>query len=103
MSQIWWYTLFIPAFGRQRQVCLCEFQASLVCKVSFLLQKETVLKNQERKKTNAVNFHDVNLEAIVFIFLGYYKTSASVLTERLRVLFAAVGWICNEDTWRSIN
>ena len=28
----WWHTPLIPALGRQRQVDLCEFEASLVYK-----------------------------------------------------------------------
>jgi hypothetical protein len=31
---VWWLTLLIPAFKRQRQVDLCEFEASLVYKMS---------------------------------------------------------------------
>ena len=28
----WWFTLLVPALGRQRQVILCEFEARLVYK-----------------------------------------------------------------------
>ena len=28
-GQMWWHTPVIPAFGRQRQVYLCEFKANL--------------------------------------------------------------------------
>ena len=28
----WWRTLLIPALGKQKQVCLCEFEASLAYK-----------------------------------------------------------------------
>ena len=28
----WWHTPLIPPLGRQRQLDLCEFEASLVCK-----------------------------------------------------------------------
>ena len=31
---VWWHTPLVPAFGRQRQVDLCEFKASLVYRVS---------------------------------------------------------------------
>jgi hypothetical protein len=34
LNQVWWYTPLIPAVGRQRQVVLCEFKASLVYLVS---------------------------------------------------------------------
>ena len=31
-AELWWCTPLIPALGRQRQVDLCEFKASLVYK-----------------------------------------------------------------------
>ena len=45
----------IPALGRQRQVDFCEFEASLVYKVSFMIgfkdvQRNPVLKNQKTNK-----------------------------------------------------
>ena len=47
----------IPILGRQRQVDLCEFRASLVYKVSFrtarLLHRETL--SQKNKQTNKTN------------------------------------------------
>ena len=46
----------IPTLGRQRQMDLCEFRASLVCKVSSrtsrsITQRKPLLK-QRKKKTN---------------------------------------------------
>lgn len=29
-GEVWWYTLSIPALGRQRKVDLCKWEASLV-------------------------------------------------------------------------
>ena len=44
----------IPALGRQRQVDICEFEASLVYKVSprtaRALQRNTVLNTKKKKK-----------------------------------------------------
>ena len=45
----------IPALGRQRQADLCEFEASLVYKVSFRIvravtQRNPVLKNQKQQQ-----------------------------------------------------
>jgi hypothetical protein len=37
--QAWWSTSVIPAFRRQRQVDLCELEASLVYKVCSRLAK----------------------------------------------------------------
>lgn len=34
-DQVWWHTPLIPAFGRQRQVNLYVFEASLVFIMSF--------------------------------------------------------------------
>jgi hypothetical protein len=42
----WWHTSLIPALGRQRQVDLCEFKTSLVCREvpgqPALLSRETL-------------------------------------------------------------
>ena len=54
-----WRTPLIPAFGRQRQVDLCEFEASLVYRVSSrtdrVTQRNSVLKNKQAKKKK--NYH----------------------------------------------
>ena len=52
----WWRTPLTPALGRQRQVNLGEFEASLVYKVSSRLLKGTrrnpVSKDQKIKNKN---------------------------------------------------
>ena len=40
-SQIWWGTSLIQVLGRQRQMELCEFEASLFYKVSSRTAKAT--------------------------------------------------------------
>jgi len=50
----WCHTPLIPALRRQRQVELCEFEASLLYKASSrtarATQTDPVLKNQKSKK-----------------------------------------------------
>ena len=50
----WWHTPLIPALGKQRQVDLCEFEASLVYRASSrtatAILKNFVLKNQQNKQ-----------------------------------------------------
>ena len=53
----WWRTPLIPALGRQRQVDLCEFEASLVSRASARIgskatQRNPVSKKQTNKQTN---------------------------------------------------
>lgn len=38
---LWWYLILIPAFKRQRQVDLCEFQATLAYIGSYRIAKAT--------------------------------------------------------------
>jgi hypothetical protein len=40
-NQIWWCMHWIPAFGRQKWVDLCEFETSLVCIVNSRSDKAT--------------------------------------------------------------
>ena len=40
-SRAWWRMPLIPALGRQRQVNLCEFEASLVYRESFRTPRAT--------------------------------------------------------------
>ena len=35
ISRVWWHTPLIPALRRQRQVVLCELEASLVYRVNL--------------------------------------------------------------------
>jgi hypothetical protein len=49
-GQTWWCTPLIPALGRQRQVDLCEFEASLLYKVSYRTARATQKNQKERKK-----------------------------------------------------
>ena len=62
----WWYIPLIPALGRQRQLDLSEFKASLVHRVSSRTVKATqrnpILKNErererkkERERTNLLS------------------------------------------------
>ena len=52
-SRQWWRTPLILALGRQRQVDLCEFEASLVYRVSSSMvkaeYKKTVFKKKKEK------------------------------------------------------
>ena len=43
---MWWSTPVIPALGRQRQVNLCEFEASLVCIVSSRAARRYLKANE---------------------------------------------------------
>ena len=55
----WWLTPLIPAFGRQSQTDLCEFEASLVFRVSSRTTRATrrnlVSKNKKTKQINKTN------------------------------------------------
>ena len=44
-----WHTPLILALQRQRQVDLCEFKASMVYRVSWITQRNPVLKNKQNK------------------------------------------------------
>ena len=57
----WWLTSLIPALGRQREADLCEFEASLVYRISSrtasktretLFQKTMKQKQNRKKKKN---------------------------------------------------
>ena len=53
--QVRWHTLSVPALGRQRQVDLCELEASLVYKVSSrtaraVTQRNPVSKEKKKRK-----------------------------------------------------
>lgn len=53
LSCAWWHMLLIPALRRQKQVELCEFEVSLVCKVGLgqpRIHRDPVLKNQNKIK-----------------------------------------------------
>jgi capsid protein len=55
MSHSWWWHIpLIPALGRESQVDLCEFEASLVYRVSSrtarATQRNPVLKNKTKQK-----------------------------------------------------
>jgi hypothetical protein len=60
----WWCTPFIPALGRQRQADLCEFDASLVYKVSFrtarATQRNPVYKNQKNQSNKQTKKNHTN-------------------------------------------
>jgi hypothetical protein len=43
--QVRWHTLSVPALGRQRQVDLCELEASLVYKVSSRTARAVTQRN----------------------------------------------------------
>ena len=45
-----WCTPLIPALGRQRQGDLCEFKASLICRVSSRISQGYTKRNQKRKR-----------------------------------------------------
>jgi hypothetical protein len=53
---MWWHTPLVPAFGKQKQVDLCEFKASLVYLVSFrdtfkiLSQKKSEARERSRNE-----------------------------------------------------
>jgi hypothetical protein len=53
----WWHIPLIPALGRQRQVGVCEFEASLVYRVSSRASKATqgnnVIENKKERKENS--------------------------------------------------
>ena len=51
----WWHMPFIPALGRQGQVDLCEFEASLVYGVSSRTVRATQ-RNLSQKQTNKQEF-----------------------------------------------
>ena len=55
--------LLITALGRQRQMALCEFEASLVYKVHKLLVKPSFLFGQ--KKEDDVGFPSVCCEYVL--------------------------------------
>ena len=50
--RLWWLTPLIPTLGRQRQIDLCEFAASLVYRVSSrtfrAIQRNHVSKDEVR-------------------------------------------------------
>jgi hypothetical protein len=52
----WWRALLIPALGKQRQEDLCEFEASLVYRVSSTIaratQRNPVSTKQNKTKQN---------------------------------------------------
>lgn len=52
---MWWYTLLIPARGRQRQVDLFEFEASVIYRASSGqpgLHRDPVSKTQTKPNEN---------------------------------------------------
>ena len=50
----WWCTPLIPALGKQRQVDLCEFEASLVYRASSRTAR-AIQRNPVSKKQNKAN------------------------------------------------
>ena len=49
----WWHTPLIPALGRQRQVDICEFKASLVYRVNSRTGSNATEKlEKQNKQTN---------------------------------------------------
>jgi hypothetical protein len=50
LARRWWCTPLIPALGRQWQVDLCEFEASLVYRAAKATQRNLVLKQQKQKQ-----------------------------------------------------
>ena len=59
----WWCTPLIPALGKQRQVDLCVFEASLVYRVSSrtarAAQRNPVLKTKQNKKQQKVEVYSI--------------------------------------------
>jgi hypothetical protein len=58
LAGLWWLKPLIPAFGRQSQVDLCEFEANLVCRVSSRTARATqkpCLEKNKRKQSNNNN------------------------------------------------
>ena len=51
----WWRTPLIPALGWQRQVDLCELEASLVCRESSITAKATQRNPVSKKKLIKIN------------------------------------------------
>lgn len=51
-SLVWQLTPSISAWGKQKQVDLCEFGGSLVCKVSFRTARAATLRNHVSKAKN---------------------------------------------------
>ena len=56
----WWCTPLIPALGRQRKEDLCEFEASLVYRLSSKTARTV-------KKRNPVSIKQTKLTWIVYI------------------------------------
>ena len=56
-SRVWWHMFLILALGSQRQVDLCEFEASLVYIESSrtartIIQRNPILKTKQQNKTH---------------------------------------------------
>ena len=51
-ARVWWYRPLIPALGRQRQMDLCEFKASLVYKVE---DRQGCIEKRCQKNNNKKN------------------------------------------------
>jgi hypothetical protein len=70
---IWWCVPLIPAFRRQRQVDLCELEASLVYKVSSRTAKDLYTEKpclRERNKTQNNNKKEKGNSSIYFFMWG---------------------------------
>ena len=64
----------IPALGRKRQADLCEFEASLVYRVSFRTVRDTqrnpVLKNKNQKNKK--------LHTLIFVYMNVLPAMMSI-------------------------
>jgi len=87
----WWPTPLIPALRKQRKADLCEFEASLVYKVSFRIDRAVTQRNPASKQTTKQN--------LLLLILSFNPWWSDGIQGVISIFFYLLRLILCPSTW----